>query len=223
MSALVGKLRKVTGRSALRKLRNDEAMPAVVYGLKDNLNLVVNPKELKKLLEEKGRNALIELNIEGESSRKVVLKEYQDHPIKPGWLHADFLEVDVTKKIKVKVPVVLVGVAPGAKQGGVINHIIRLLEIESIPANIPEKIELPMDEVQLNQVMHVSDLVVGEDITIVNLPTDVVLTIHEEIVKEEKPEDEEGVEGVEGLEGLEGVEAEAASEPADTAGKKEDG
>jgi len=220
MSALVGKLRKVTGRSALRKLRNDEAMPAVMYGLKDNLNLVVNPKELKKLLEEKGRNALIELNIEGESSRKVVLKEYQDHPIKPGWLHADFLEVDVTKKIKVKVPVLLVGVAPGEKQGGVVNHIIRLLEIESIPANIPEKIELPIDEVQLNQVMHVSDLVVGEDITIVNLPTDVVLTIHEEKVKEEKPEDEEGVEG---LEGVEGVEAEAASEPADTAGKKEDG
>ena len=217
MSALAGKLRKVTGRSALRKLRNDEAMPAVMYGLKDNLNLVVNPKELKKLLEEKGRNALIELNIEGESSRKVVLKEYQDHPIKPGWLHADFLEVDVTKKIKVKVPVVLVGVAPGEKQGGVINHIIRLLEIESIPANIPEKIELPMDEVQLNQVMHVSDLVVGEDITIVNLPTDVVLTIHEEKVIEEKPEGEEGVEG------LESVEAEAASEPADTAGKKEDG
>ena len=218
MSALVGKLRKVTGRSALRKLRNDEAMPAVVYGLKDNLNLVVNPKELKKLLEEKGRNALIELNIEGESSRKVVLKEYQDHPIKPGWLHADFLEVDVTKKIKVKVPVLLVGVAPGEKQGGVVNHIIRHLEIESIPKNIPEKIEFPIDEVQLNQVIHVSDLVVGENVTIVNLPTDVVLTIHEEKVKEEKPEGEEVEEGIEG------VEAEAAtSEPADTAGNKEDG
>ena len=217
MSALVGKLRKVTGRSALRKLRNDEAMPAVVYGLKDNLNLIVDPKELQKLLKENGRNALIELNIEGDSSRNVVLKEYQSHPLRSGWLHADFLEVDVTKKIKVKVPVLLVGVAPGEKQGGVINHIIRHLEIESTPRNIPEKIEFPMDEVQLNQVMHVSDLVVGEDITIVNLPTDVVLTIHEEKVKEEKPEDEEGVEG------LEGVEAEAASEPADTAGNKEDG
>jgi large subunit ribosomal protein L25 len=193
-------------------------MPAVVYGLKDNLNLVVNPKELKKLLEEKGRNALIELNIEGESSRKVVLKEYQDHPIKPGWLHADFLEVDVTKKIKVKVPVLLMGVAPGEKQGGVVNHIIRHLEIESIPKNIPEKIEFPIDEVQLNQVIHVSDLVVGEDVTIVNLPTDVVLTIHEEKVKEEIPEGEEVEEGIEG------EEAEAATtEPADTAGNKEDG
>lgn len=75
-----------------------------------------------------------------------------------------------------------------------------------------------MDEVQLNQVIHVSDLVVGEDVTIVNLPTDVVLTIHEEKVKEEIPEGEEVEEGIEG------EEAEAATtEPADTAGNKEDG
>ena len=214
MSVLAGKLRKVTGKSATRDVRNDEAMPAVMYGLKDNFNLVVDPKELKKLIEENGRNALIELNIEGDSSRNVVLKEYQTHPLKSGWLHADFLEVDVAKKIKVKVPVLLVGVAPGEKQGGVVNHIIRHLEIESTPRNIPEKIELPIGEVQLNQVIYVSDLVVQEDVTIINLPTDVVLTLHEEKVKEEKPEDEEVAEGEE-------AEA-AASEPADAAGKKED-
>ena len=217
MSVLAGKLRKVTGKSATRDVRNDEAMPAVMYGLKDNLNLIVDPKELQKLLKENGRNALIELNIEGDSSRNVVLKEYQSHPLRSGWLHADFLEVDVTKKIKVKVPVVLVGTAPGEKLGGMINHIIRHLEIESTPRNIPEKIEFPMDEVQLNQVIHVSDLVVGEDVTIINHPTDVVLTLHEEKVKEEIPEGEEVEEGIEGEE----AEA-AASEPADAAGKKED-
>ncbi|MDE0848169.1 MAG: 50S ribosomal protein L25 [Nitrospinaceae bacterium] len=214
MSVLAGKLRKVTGKSATRDVRNDEAMPAVMYGLKDNLNLIVDPKELQKLLKENGRNALIELNIEGDPSRNVVLKEYQSHPLRSGWLHADFLEVDVTKKIKVKVPIVLVGTAPGEKLGGMINHIIRHLEIESTPRNIPEKIELPIGEVQLNQVIHVSDLVVQEDVTIINLPTDVVLTLHEEKVKEEKPEDEEVAEGEE-------AEA-AASEPADAAGKKED-
>ena len=214
MSVLAGKLRKVTGKSATRDVRNDEAMPAVMYGLKDNLKLIVDPKELQKLLKENGRNALIELNIEGDPSRNVVLKEYQSHPLRSGWLHADFLEVDVTKKIKVKVPVVLVGTAPGEKLGGMINHIIRHLEIESTPRNIPEKIELPIGEVQLNQVIYVSDLVVQEDVTIINLPTDVVLTLHEEKVKEEKPEDEEVAEGEE-------AEA-AASEPADAAGKKED-
>jgi large subunit ribosomal protein L25 len=211
MSALAGKLREVTGKSAIRKLRNDETMPAVLYGLKDNLNLVVNPKELKKLLLEKGRNALIELNIEGNSKRSVVLKEYQAHPLKSGWLHADFLEVDVTKKIKVKVPVILVGTAPGEKMGGIVNHILRQIEVESIPKNIPEKIEVAMGEVQLNDVIHVSDLVVAGEVEIINPPGEAVVTVHEEKAKEEKPEGEEG------------EEAEADAAPADAAAKKEDG
>ena len=84
MSALAGKLREVTGKSATRKIRTEESMPAVVYGLKDNVSMVVNPKELKKLIEVKGRNALIELKIEGASDRNVVLKEFQAHPLRSG-------------------------------------------------------------------------------------------------------------------------------------------
>ena len=213
MSALAGKLREVTGKSAIRKIRNDETMPAVMYGLKDNINLTVNPKELKKLLLENGRNALIELNIDGNSSRSVVLKEYQAHPLKAGWLHADFLEVDISKKIRVKVPIILVGVAPGEKMGGIVNHIIRQLEVESIPKNIPEKIEVPMGELQLNQVIHVSDLVVGENIDIINPPGEAIVTVHEEKAKEVKPEGEEGEE----------AEATEAAAPADATAKKEEG
>ena len=209
MSALAGKLREATGKSATRKLRNDETMPAVLYGLKDNLSLTVNPKELNKLLSAKGRNALIELDIEGDKERNVVLKDYQSHPLRAGWIHADFLEVDVTKKIRVKVPVVLVGTSPGEKQGGLVNHIIRNLEVESIPSNIPEKIEIQMGEVQLDQVIHVSDIVAGEGVEIVNDPKDAVVTVHVEKVKEEKAEVEEGAEG-------------EAAAPAD-AEKKEDG
>ncbi|MBC8286291.1 MAG: 50S ribosomal protein L25 [Nitrospinae bacterium] len=212
MSALAGKLREVTGKSATRKLRNDEAMPAVMYGLKDNISMVINPKELKKLLEAKGRNALIELKIEGDADRSVVLKEFQSHPLRTGWIHADFLEVDVTKKIRVKVPVVLVGTSPGEKQGGLVNHIIRNLEVETIPSNIPEKIEIQMGEVELNRVIHVSDLAVGDGVEIVNDPSDAVVTVHVEKVKEEKP-----------AEGEEAVAAEAAAAPADAAAKKEDG
>ncbi len=218
MSVLAGKSREVTGKSATRKLRNDETMPAVLYGLKDNLNLTVNPKELRKLLEAKGRNALIELEIEGDSKRSVVVKEYQSHPLRSGWVHADFLEVDVTKKIKVKVPVVLVGNSPGEKMGGLVNHILRNIEMESIPMNIPEKIEVQMDGVELNDVVHVSDLVAGEGVEILNDPKDAVVTVHVEKVKEETPEGEEGVEGAEG----EATEA-STDVPADAAGKKEDG
>jgi len=212
MSALAGKLREATGKSATRKLRNDETMPAVMYGLKDNISLTVNPKELKKLLAAKGRNALIELKIDGDSERRVVLKEYQSHPLRSGWVHADFLEVDVTKKIRVKVPVLLVGHSPGEKMGGLVNHILRSIEVESIPMNIPEKIEIQMAEVQLDDVVHVSDLSVGEGVEIINDPSDAVVTVHVEKAKEEKAEGEEG---------LEGEAAEAAAAPAD-AGKKED-
>ena len=211
MSALAGKLREVTGKSATRKIRTEESMPAVVYGLTNNVNMVINPKELKKLIEAKGRNALIELKIEGDSDRSVVLKEFQSHPLRTGWIHADFLEVDVTKKIRVKVPILLVGTSPGEKQGGLVNQIIRNLEVESIPSNIPEKIEVQMGEVELNQVIHVSDLVMGEGVEIINDPSDAVVTVHVEKVKEEKAESEEGEES----------EA-AAAAPAD-AGKKEDG
>ncbi len=218
MSALAGKLREVTGKSAARKLRNDETMPAVLYGLKDNLSLTVNPRELRKLLEAKGRNALIELEIEGDPKRSVVVKEYQSHPLRSGWVHADFLEVDVTKKIKVKVPVVLVGNSPGEKMGGLVNHILRNIEVESIPLNIPEKIEVQMGGVELNDVIHVADLVVGEGVKILNDPRDAVVTVHVEKVKEETPESEEDMEGAEG----EATEA-SADAPADAAGKKEDG
>ena len=211
MSALAAKLREVTGKSATRKLRTDESMPAVVYGLKDNVSMVINPKELKKLIEAKGRNALIELKIKGDSDRNVVLKEFQTHPLRSGWLHADFLEVDVSKKIRVKVPVLLVGSSPGEKQGGLVNHILRNIEVESIPMNIPEKIEIQMVEVQLNDVVHVSDITVGEGVEITNAPGDAVVTVHVEKVQEEKPAEGEEAESAE------------ATEPADAATKKEAG
>ena len=216
MSVLTGKIREAKGKSAVRKLRTDECIPAVLYGLKENVSLSVNPKELNKLIESKGRNVLIELKVEGDSAenRNVVLKEFQAHPLKPGMVHVDFLEIDITKKIKVKIPVVLVGVSPGEKQGGRVNHIIRELEIESLPKDIPEKLEIDMSGVELNQMIHVSDLNIGEAVTILNDPNEVVVNVHLEKVKEEKPEGEEVEEGAEDA---------APAESKDDAGKKEDG
>ena len=223
MSVLTGKIREANGKSAARKLRTDECIPAVVYGLNDNVSLSINPKELSKLIEAKGRNVLIELKVDGDSAknRNVVLKEFQTHPLKPGWVHIDFLEIDISKKIKVKVPIFLIGVSPGEKQGGIVNHIIRALEIESLPNDIPEKFEVDMSEVELNQMIRVSDLNLGESVQIVNDPNDIVLNVHLEKVKEEEPEGEEGEEGEEGAEGAE--EDQAPAESKDDSGKKEDG
>jgi large subunit ribosomal protein L25 len=214
MSVLTGKIREPNGKSAARKLRTDECIPAVVYGLNDNVSLSINPKELSKLIEAKGRNVLIELKVDGDKAenRNVVLQEFQTHPLKPGWVHIDFLEIDVTKKIKAKIPVILVGVSPGEKQGGHVNHIIRALEIESLPKDIPEKIEVEMSGVELNAMIQVSDLNLGESVSIVNSPSDVVVNVHLEKVKEEKTDDEEVAEG-----------DAAPADSKEDAGKKEDG
>ena len=216
MSVLTGKIREAKGKSAARKLRTDECIPAVLYGLKENVSLSINPKELYKLIETKGQNVLIELNLEGDLSdkRKVIIKDFQDHPLKTGMIHVDFLEIDVTKKIKVKIPVILNGVSPGEKQGGHVNHIVRALEIESLPKDIPEKLEVDMSGVELNQMIHISDLKLGESITVLNDPNEVVVNVHLEKVKEEKLGDEEVEEGAEDA---------APAESKDDAGKKEDG
>ena len=215
MSVLTGKIREPNGKSAARKLRTDECIPAVVYGLNDNVSLSVNPKELNKLIEAKGRNVLIELKVDGDKAeaRNVVLQEFQTHPLKPGWVHIDFLEIDVTKKIKAKIPVILVGVSPGEKQGGHVNHIIRALEIESLPKDIPEKIEVEMGGVELNAMIQVSDLNLSKSVSIVNSPSDVVVNVHLEKIKAEKPEGEEEAEG----------DAAAPADSKEDAGKKEDG
>ena len=219
MSVLTGKIREANGKSAARKLRTDECIPAIVYGINNNISLSVNPKEVKKLIDAKGRNVLIELQVEGDSAenRNVVLKEFQTHPLKPSWLHIDFLEIDVSKKIKVKVPIELIGVSPGEKQGGHVNHIIRALEIESLPQDIPEKVEVQMGEVELNEMIRVSDLKLGGSLTIVNNPNDVVVNVHLEKVKEETVEVEEGEEGAETAAG------ETSEETKEDPGKKEDG
>tara|TARA_Y100001934_G_C12024075_1_gene618228 strand:+ start:124 stop:774 length:651 start_codon:yes stop_codon:yes gene_type:complete len=216
MSVLTGKIREAKGKSAARKLRTDECIPAVLYGLKENVSLSINPKELYKLIETKGQNVLIELNLEGDLSdkRKVIIKDFQDHPLKTGMIHVDFLEIDVTKKIKVKIPVILNGVSPGEKQGGHVNHIVRALEIESLPKDIPEKLEVDMSGVELNQMIHISDLKLGESITVLNDPNEVVVNVHLEKVKEEKLGDEEVEEGAEDA---------APAESKDDSGKKEDG
>ena len=216
MSVLTGKIREPKGKSAARKLRTDECIPAVLYGLKENVSLSVNPKELNKLIEAKGQNVLIELKVKGDSvnNRKVVIKEFQAHPLKSGMIHVDFLEIDVTKKIKVKIPVVLNGVSPGEKQGGHVNHIVRALDIESLPKDIPEKMDVDMSTVELNQMIHISDLNLGEAVTVLNDPNEVVVNVHLEKIKEEKPEEGEVEEGAEDA---------APAESKDDAGKKQDG
>jgi large subunit ribosomal protein L25 len=174
----------------------------------------VNPKELKALIAKEGINSLIELAIEGDSEPKrvVVIKDHQQHPIRPGWEHADFLEVDMKQAIKVDVPIILEGSSPGEKLGGMVEHNLHTLSVKCLPGEIPESITVDMTQVELDQVVHISDLTVGDNIEILDHLSEAVVSVHEVKVKAEAT-----TEAVEGAE--EGAEAAPADAKADDKGE----
>ena len=215
--ALKGKIREGRGKGANRKLRSAGLLPAVVYGAGSNVSLTVNPKELRKLVEKEGLNSLIELAIEGDTEKKrvVVIKDHQQHPVREGWEHADFLEVDMKQEIKVDVPIILEGDSPGEKLGGMVEHNLHTLSVKCLPGEIPESFVVDMTQVQLDQVVHVSDLTIPENIEVLDNLSESVVSVHEVKVKEEASA-EEGVEGAEeGAEAPADAKAEEKSESAE--------
>ena len=193
---LSGKIREKTGKVATKEVRRNGEIPAVLYGLKDNLSFSVCPDNLKDILTAKGQNALIDLNLEGNKKRKVILKEFQSHPLKERWVHVDFLEVDVTKTVKVSVNVHLIGKSAGEKMGGLVNQVLKSIHVECLPLDIPQSVDLDVTAVELGQVLHVSDLSLPDKVKILHQPNEVILSVQLEKVKEEETtEDEELAEG----------------------------
>ena len=188
---LSGKIREKTGKVATKEVRRNGEIPAVLYGLKDNLCFSVCPDNLKDILTAKGQNALIDLNLEGNKKRKVILKEFQSHPLKERWVHVDFLEVDVAKTVKVNVDVHLIGKSAGEKMGGLVNQVLKSIHVECLPLDIPQSVDLDVTAVELGQVLHVSDLSLPDKVKILHQPHEAIVSVHLEKVKEEKTEDEE--------------------------------
>lgn len=218
--ALSVKIREKTGKSAARELRRNDEIPAVLYGLKDNLSLSVGSKEFTKVLADKGRSALIDLKVEGGKQHKVILKEIQTHPLKELCVHVDFLEVALDKAVKVSVPVNLVGQSPGEKLGGIVNHILKTLEVECLPTNIPQVFDVDMLGVELDQVVHVSDMQLPEGVKVLQRPAEAIVSVHLAKVEEEKPAEGEE-EAVEGEEKGEDAAAEEATPKKEESAQKE--
>ena len=192
---LSGKIREKTGKVATKEVRRNGEIPAVLYGLKDNLSFSVCADNLKDILTAKGKNSLLDLNLEGNKKRKVILKEFQSHPLKERWVHVDFLEVDVAKTVKVNVDVHLIGKSAGEKMGGLVNQVLKSIHVECLPVDIPQSVDLDVTAVELGQVLHVSDLSLPDKVKILHQPNEAIVSVHLEKVKEETTEDEELAEG----------------------------
>jgi large subunit ribosomal protein L25 len=149
------------GKNEARRLRASGRIPAVVYGGKDGGKAIaVDPKGLAKILRtEQGANTLITLNVPGGGNARVLVREYQLDPITHELLHADFYRVAMDKLIRVPVTVVAQGEPKGVKQqGGVLDIVHRQIEIECLPADIPNHIEVDVRELMVGQSIRVKDV-----------------------------------------------------------------
>lgn len=153
------------GKNEARRLRASGRIPAVVYGSRSDGNqpqgvaVAVDPKAVLRILHsESGANTLINLRVGGSEAR-VMVKEYQLDPVSHHLLHADFYQLAMDKAIVVTVPIALKGEAKGAKlQGGLIDFVTRDIQVECLPTDIPERIEVDVSEMMLNQAIRVRDL-----------------------------------------------------------------
>ena len=156
--------REGRGKNEARRLRASGRIPAVLYGAEKGkaLEIAVDPKALLRILHsESGVNTLIGLDglSDGGRDARVLVKEYQLDPIDHRLLHADFYQVAMDKTLTVTVPIVLKGEARGVKQqGGIVDFVNREIEIEVLPADIPESIVVDVTELMLNQGIRVRDL-----------------------------------------------------------------
>lgn len=213
-------VREEKGKGAARSLRRGGSLPAVVYRAGGSTPLSMDAKEFTKLIRHtEGQQAILNLQFPDKSTKLALMKEYQVHPVSGKVLHADFQEVASDEKVTLYVAVHLTGEAIGVKRDkGILEHMLRQIEVTCLPDNIPSHIDLDVTEVEAGHSLHVSDITVPAGVEIVTEPEEVVLLVAIPSVVEEAVPEEEAVEG-EAAEG-EAPEAEAASE--EKAEKKEE-
>lgn len=152
--------RSTKGKGAAREMRRGGKVPAVIYGRgREPDQLAVDGVALGRLLEKiVPENTIVELTVDGKPV-KTLIREVQRHPVRPGITHVDFYEIRAGQKIRVAVPIQCVGIPDGVRnQGGTLDQVIRNVEIEVLPDDIPDRVELDVTALTIGKSLHISDL-----------------------------------------------------------------
>jgi large subunit ribosomal protein L25 len=148
-------------KNAARRVRVAGKIPAVVYGAgQEAVAVSVDPKVITKILHsDSGHNTIFDLDVTGAAPVKAMIVDWQHEPIKGALLHIDLKRIAMDKAMRVSVPIQLTGVPVGVKaQGGVLEHVLREVEIECLPGDIPSHLDVDVSGLELYGVIHVSDL-----------------------------------------------------------------
>jgi large subunit ribosomal protein L25 len=191
ISAVVATPRTGTfNKGFARRVRMQGLIPAVVYGAgKESVAVTVDPKVITKILySESGHNTIFDLSIQGAPAAKGMIVEWQNEPIKGHLLHIDIKRIAMDKMMRVSVPVNLIGVPVGVKNGGgILGQVLHEVEIECLPNDIPGHIDVDVSELDLHGAIHIADLPHGDKLKF--LGDEHALVAHVTVVKEEAAEE----------------------------------
>ncbi|HKF04796.1 MAG TPA: 50S ribosomal protein L25 [Candidatus Sulfotelmatobacter sp.] len=186
-NVLEAQTREPGTKNEARRVRRDGKIPAVVYGAgKESLPITVDPRVVTRILNsETGHNSIFDLSLNGEKTKAMIV-DWQYEPIKGRLLHIDLKRIALDKVLRVSVPIFLVGEAVGVKQeGGIMEQMLRELEVECLPADIPSHIDANVAELTFGKVLRVSDLPHSAKIKFLtdeNQPVAHVTSVKEEVV-----------------------------------------
>ena len=169
--------RAARGKNEARRTRRQGLIPAIVYGaFKDPQSISVNPKDILKIIRSRtGHNSIFDLNVDGIERTPVIVADEQYDPIKGSLLHIDLKRIDLSRKLRVSVPVHVTGEAKGVKQqGGVLDVVTRAIEIECVPDDIPDQFAVDVTELTIGTNIRVSDLPVKEGVRVLTSPDAVI-------------------------------------------------
>src|SRR6202012_1013512 len=175
-------------KNAARRVRVEGKIPAVVYGAGlETIAVAVDPKVITRILHsDSGHNTIFDLSVEGSGAVKAMIVDWQHEPIKGKLLHIDMKRIAIDKGMRVSVPIQLVGTAVGVKsQGGILEHVLREVEIECLPNDIPSHLDVDVSGLELHRIIHVSDLPHSGSIKF--LGDENATVAHVTIIKEEAP------------------------------------
>jgi large subunit ribosomal protein L25 len=179
------------GRNAIKKVKNDGMVPGVIYGSNlEPINLQINGRELLSLLSHaSGENILVELEIQDGSEKQnalAMIQEIQHHPLQRQILHVDFHAVSANETVSAEIPIETTGEAVGVKvQGGLLEHILRYLEVECLPGDLPQIIEVDVTNLEVGQSLHVRELNLPPGVEAMTDPEQTVVAVVESRVEEE--------------------------------------
>lgn len=180
-----------SNRSELSEIRNNGGIPCVIYGYQtENTSVSVKENEFIKVIREVGRNGVIDLQT-GEDAVKVMVSDYQFDAMKNQITHIDFLAINMNQEQTVDVSITLVGEAPGAGEGGVIEQPTFTVSVTAKPADIPETIEVDISEMNIGDTYYVSDIRSKGNFVIEDEDDVALVTCHVPAVEEEPEEGEE--------------------------------